>query len=215
MVPHEAQLGLACVSKVGMVGLTMLCFLEDARRGGAVHHTTPTLLSYECCTVEQSAQALLALQAAGIVVAQNGRWRLSRPGAHITLGDVGRAMSVGGDSWRLPPSSHSSPKVALVGTAATTLIDRLTVGDVVDRYTSASAPGGERASEATIDQVADRAGVSRSTVSRVLTSSVKVKPSTRQRVEDAIASLEYQPSLHARELARFARRHDVDRRRAT
>lgn len=53
---------------------------------------------------------------------------------------------------------------------------------------------------ATIRDVARRAGVSVATVSRVLNSSGPVKESTRQRVEDAAAALEYTPHGGARGL---------------
>lgn len=53
----------------------------------------------------------------------------------------------------------------------------------------------------TIDDVAARAGVSRKTVSRVLNREPKVRPATRQRVEQAIESLHYRPNSSARRLA--------------
>ena len=53
----------------------------------------------------------------------------------------------------------------------------------------------------TIHDVADLARVSIKTVSRVLNDEPGVRPDTRDRVRDAMASLNYQPSLHARGLA--------------
>lgn len=53
----------------------------------------------------------------------------------------------------------------------------------------------------TIDDVAALAGVSIKTVSRVLNDEPSVRPDTRGRVEDAMAALNYQPSLPARSLA--------------
>jgi len=53
----------------------------------------------------------------------------------------------------------------------------------------------------TIDDVAALAGVSIKTVSRVLNDEPSVRPDTRSRVEDAMAALNYQPSLPARSLA--------------
>lgn len=53
----------------------------------------------------------------------------------------------------------------------------------------------------TIDDVAALAGVSIKTVSRVLNDEPSVRPGTRGRVEEAMAALNYQPSLHARGLA--------------
>jgi DNA-binding LacI/PurR family transcriptional regulator len=52
-----------------------------------------------------------------------------------------------------------------------------------------------------LEQVAKRARVSTSTVSRVLNNIDVVKSSTRARVMKAIADLKYQPNLHARMLA--------------
>jgi DNA-binding LacI/PurR family transcriptional regulator len=49
--------------------------------------------------------------------------------------------------------------------------------------------------------VADRAGVSKATASRVLNDSPQVDPGTRQRVLDAMAALEYTPSSAARRLS--------------
>ncbi|WP_114954360.1 LacI family DNA-binding transcriptional regulator [Sphingosinicella terrae] len=53
----------------------------------------------------------------------------------------------------------------------------------------------------TIDDVAALAGVSIKTVSRVLNDEPSVRADTRRRVEEAMAALNYQPSLHARSLA--------------
>ena len=53
----------------------------------------------------------------------------------------------------------------------------------------------------TIKEVAEKAGVSQMTVSRVLNKQKLVKESTRRRVEDAIAVLNYRPNLMARGLA--------------
>ena len=53
----------------------------------------------------------------------------------------------------------------------------------------------------TIDDVAALAGVSIKTVSRVMNLEKGVRPATRERVEAAMAELNYQPSLPARSLA--------------
>ena len=55
--------------------------------------------------------------------------------------------------------------------------------------------------EATIYQVAEQAGVSIATVSRVLRGSARVAPTTRERVESAVADLQFTPSRSARSLA--------------
>jgi LacI family transcriptional regulator len=52
----------------------------------------------------------------------------------------------------------------------------------------------------TIRDVAKRAGVSPITVSRVINDSGNVSPATRQRVETAIAELQYVPNTLARSL---------------
>jgi LacI family repressor for deo operon, udp, cdd, tsx, nupC, and nupG len=54
----------------------------------------------------------------------------------------------------------------------------------------------------TIEDVAEAAGVSTATVSRVLNQSALVKSETRARVEDAISHLSYRPSDIARSMAR-------------
>ena len=54
---------------------------------------------------------------------------------------------------------------------------------------------------ATINDVADRAGVSKRTVSRVINGSPRVSTSTRERIEKAIEQLEFIPNRHARSLA--------------
>jgi len=59
---------------------------------------------------------------------------------------------------------------------------------------------GERTAP-TLEAVAERAGVSRSTVSRVINGSPKVTPEARRAVESAIAELGYVPNLAARSLA--------------
>lgn len=56
--------------------------------------------------------------------------------------------------------------------------------------------------EPTISDVADRAGVSIRTVSRVLNNSPRVSDDTRERIEQAIAALNFRPSLRARALAK-------------
>lgn len=53
----------------------------------------------------------------------------------------------------------------------------------------------------TIKEVAEKAGVSQMTVSRVLNKQKLVKESTRQKVEAAISALNYRPNLMARGLA--------------
>src|SRR6187399_1899013 len=52
----------------------------------------------------------------------------------------------------------------------------------------------------TLDQVAERAGVGRGTVSRVVNGSVQVSPGARAAVESAIAELGYVPNRAARTL---------------
>jgi LacI family transcriptional regulator len=53
----------------------------------------------------------------------------------------------------------------------------------------------------TVYDVADLAGVSIKTVSRVVNSEANVRPSTRARVDQAIAALNYRPDEAARHLA--------------
>lgn len=55
--------------------------------------------------------------------------------------------------------------------------------------------------KATIDDVAELAGVSMKTVSRVMNNEPNVRPVTREKVEAAIAQLDYRPNLSARSLA--------------
>ena len=62
---------------------------------------------------------------------------------------------------------------------------------------NASAKSGQ----ATIREVAELAGVSQMTVSRVINDRGMVKPSTRERVENAIGVLNYKPNFIARRLA--------------
>ncbi|AXB79543.1 LacI family DNA-binding transcriptional regulator [Novosphingobium sp. P6W] len=62
-------------------------------------------------------------------------------------------------------------------------------------------PGKPRANDPTIEDVAAAAGVSIRTVSRVLNKSPKVNAQTRERIEDAIAQLNFRPSLRARAFA--------------
>lgn len=57
------------------------------------------------------------------------------------------------------------------------------------------------AAAATISDVASRAGVGIATVSRVLNGRGGVRPTTRERVEEAIEALNYRPSLVARSLS--------------
>ena len=58
-----------------------------------------------------------------------------------------------------------------------------------------------QAARPTIGQVAISAGVSKATVSRVLTGSAPVREAVRRRVLDAVAELGYQPNAAARSLA--------------
>ncbi len=55
--------------------------------------------------------------------------------------------------------------------------------------------------KATIIDVAERAGVSIKTVSRVVNAEPHVRPSTKEKVDLAIASLGYEPNQAARSLA--------------
>jgi len=61
---------------------------------------------------------------------------------------------------------------------------------------------------ATVFDVASLAGVSIKTVSRVVNQEPHVRPATKERVDDAIAALDYRPDESARKLARHrASRH--------
>jgi LacI family transcriptional regulator len=60
---------------------------------------------------------------------------------------------------------------------------------------------------ATVFDVADLAGVSIKTVSRVVNCEPHVRPSTKERVDQAIAELNYRPDESARLLARHHSRH--------
>lgn len=60
---------------------------------------------------------------------------------------------------------------------------------------------GETRHNVTMREVAERAGVSLMTVSRVMNASGVVRPDTKQRVEAAIRDLNYRPNLGARRLA--------------
>ena len=62
--------------------------------------------------------------------------------------------------------------------------------------------------KATIDDVAELAGVSIKTVSRVANNEPNVRESTREKVEMAVAQLNYRPNLSARNLASH-RSHQV------
>lgn len=55
---------------------------------------------------------------------------------------------------------------------------------------------------ATIDEVAERAGVTRGTVSKVLSGTYNASPRTRAKVEQAAAELGYRPNLAARALSK-------------
>ena len=57
-------------------------------------------------------------------------------------------------------------------------------------------------SNATVFDVASLAGVSIKTVSRVVNSEPHVRPATKERVDHAIAALNYRPDEAARRLAR-------------
>ena len=57
-------------------------------------------------------------------------------------------------------------------------------------------------SKTTIYDVAEKAGVSRQTVSRVLNNRQDVSDETRKRVKEVIASLGYHPSAVAQSLSR-------------
>jgi len=57
--------------------------------------------------------------------------------------------------------------------------------------------------KATIDNVAELAGVSIKTVSRVVNDEPNVRESTREKVEKAISQLNYRPNLSARNLASY------------
>jgi len=60
---------------------------------------------------------------------------------------------------------------------------------------------GSRRGQVTIKEVAERAGVSQMTVSRVVNGQDLVKGATREKVQSAIRELNYRPNLMARRLA--------------
>ena len=57
----------------------------------------------------------------------------------------------------------------------------------------------------TMHDVAERAGVSYQTVSRVLNNSCNVSQATREKIEKAIADLKYVPNLLAQQLSKHER----------
>ena len=59
---------------------------------------------------------------------------------------------------------------------------------------------GERRRPPTLEVVAERAGVSRATASRVLTGATNVSPQAREAVLAAAAAVSYMPNLAARSL---------------
>ncbi len=61
--------------------------------------------------------------------------------------------------------------------------------------------GGRRGGRPTLEMVAERAGVGRGTVSRVINGALHVSPQARAAVEEAIAELGYVPNRAARALA--------------
>lgn len=63
--------------------------------------------------------------------------------------------------------------------------------------------------KATVFDVADLAGVSIKTVSRVVNSEAHVRPATKARVDRAIAELSYLPDQAARNLARQRSRSNI------
>ena len=63
--------------------------------------------------------------------------------------------------------------------------------------------------KATLSDVARLAGVSIKTVSRVVNSEPHVRPPTKERVDHAIAELNYQPDQAARNLAQRRSRKSV------
>ena len=64
----------------------------------------------------------------------------------------------------------------------------------------------ETKKKVTMQDVAKKAGVSDQTVSRVLNNSCNVSPSTKEKIEQAIADLKYVPNLLAQELAKKERK---------
>ena len=64
----------------------------------------------------------------------------------------------------------------------------------------------ETKKKVTMQDVAKKAGVSYQTVSRVLNNSCNVSPSTKEKIEQAIADLKYVPNLLAQELAKKERK---------
>src|SRR3954453_2129619 len=70
-------------------------------------------------------------------------------------------------------------------------------GAITDRMNSRPARGGQHP---TMDQVAEAAGVSRPTVSRVINGAPRVDPKTREMVQRAIAETGYVPNVAARSL---------------
>lgn len=70
-----------------------------------------------------------------------------------------------------------------------------------DRFGSAPRNSNQKTPMPTLEEIAELAGVSRSTVSRVINDDPNVKVETRERVIDVIQETNYQPSTAARRLA--------------
>ncbi|AXE90512.1 substrate-binding domain-containing protein [Streptomyces sp. Go-475] len=73
---------------------------------------------------------------------------------------------------------------------------------------AATRTGGSQGKRATIWEVAERAGVSHQTVSRYLKNDSGMRPTTRARIERAVAELDYRPNLVARSM-RTRRSHRI------
>ncbi len=78
--------------------------------------------------------------------------------------------------------------------------------DVTGHVTGNIKPDKMKTAKPTIRDVAALAGVSHQTVSRVINESERVSPETRQKVEQAIEQLGYQPNAIARDMARGSTR---------
>lgn len=118
----------------------------------------------------------------------------------VDVDELAGRIAVFTGAYGLPETASGTALLELLCARAGRPLPERKAGRPAARASLAGNPSGPEKKRPTIWDVAKRAGVSHQTVSRFLKQDSGMKPTTRARIEEAVAELDYRPNLMARSM---------------